>query len=239
VWTDDDLEPGQRWERELEQLITEETGLFILCLSANLQQRLSGRTYVLKELEHAANTASRISANRTWLVPVVLTPCDADEIARGVAKVRLRDFHAARLDQDWTKGMQRLVAAIRRALDLPTPLPIHPLGTEGSRTALVPCRFRVEELYDRSGRWTERGDVEVRLVGEGGTQRASLIPSGRVGREIRHTRVLDPARKQALTSEFLRGHGTEELDGFRFANARASPPQVYSSAYDEFLIFSS
>jgi hypothetical protein len=54
-----------------------------------------------------------------------------------------------------------------------------------------------------------------------------------------HTRVLDPARKQALTSEFLRDHGTEELDGFRFANARASLPQVYSSAYDEFLIFSS
>jgi hypothetical protein len=239
VRTDIDLRPGQRWERELEQLITQLAGIFVLCLSANVEKRVAERTYVLKELSYAARTMGTLGANRPWFIPVQMDACNLDAIAAAVPDIRLLDYHVARLDMDWAGGMQSLVGSIRSALNLPVPQPTHPLDTAADRSDLVLCQFRVRELHDMEWRWAERGDVEVFILQESlPPVKASLIPSGRVPKEIRHSRVLDSERKKALTLRFLEGHD-RVLDGFRFKNTKAALPQVYCPEYDEYLIFSS
>jgi hypothetical protein len=108
VWQDTDkIIPGKRWKNEIRYAI-ESGDFFIACFSDNYAAR--SRTYMREELLLAVEELRLRPTDRTWFIPVMLTPTEIPAIAIGAGET-LRDFQWVSLYGDWDEGISSLVRA--------------------------------------------------------------------------------------------------------------------------------
>jgi hypothetical protein len=108
VWQDTDkIIPGKRWKNEIRNAI-KSGDFFIACFSDNYATR--ARTYMREELLLAVEELRLRPTDRTWFIPVMLTPTEIPAIAVGAGET-LRDFQWVSLYGDWDEGISSLVRA--------------------------------------------------------------------------------------------------------------------------------
>ena len=108
VWQDTDrLIPGRRWKNEIRNAI-KSGDFFIACFSDNYAAR--SRTYMREELLLAIEELRLRPADRTWFIPVMLTPTEIPTISVGAGET-LRDFQWVNLYDGWDEGISSLVRA--------------------------------------------------------------------------------------------------------------------------------
>jgi TIR domain len=106
VWQDTDrLIPGRRWKNEIRNAI-KSGDFFIACFSDNYAAR--SRTYMREELLLAIEELRLRPADRTWFIPVMLTPTEIPTISVGAGET-LRDFQWVNLYDGWEEGISSLV----------------------------------------------------------------------------------------------------------------------------------
>src|SRR5205085_7640106 len=64
--------PGQRWKDAIRNAI-QKGDFFICCFSANYESR--DKSYMNEELTLAIDELRQYTADRTWFIPVMLSPC--------------------------------------------------------------------------------------------------------------------------------------------------------------------
>jgi hypothetical protein len=94
---------GQNWPRAIEQTI-EISDFFLGCFSKN---SISKRGQFQSELAFALNVASRFPEGEIFFIPVRLDDCT---LPRNISSTT----HWVDLFPNWTRGTQKLIAAIRR-----------------------------------------------------------------------------------------------------------------------------
>jgi len=97
------LLPGQNWPRAIQQTI-EISDFFVACFSRN---STSKRGHFQSELSVALEAAARFPEDEVFFIPVRLDDC---ELPRRIAS----SIHYIDLFPDWSRGMKKLIAAIRR-----------------------------------------------------------------------------------------------------------------------------
>jgi hypothetical protein len=97
------LLPGQNWPRAIEQTI-EISDFFVGCFSKN---SASKRGQFQSELAFALNVASHFPQGEIFFIPVRLDDC---ALPRSIASTT----HWVDLFPNWNRGVQKLIAAIRR-----------------------------------------------------------------------------------------------------------------------------
>jgi tRNA A-37 threonylcarbamoyl transferase component Bud32 len=117
VWRDiADLWPGEDWRAKIRQAITDKAMVFIACFSHNSLAR--EKSYQNEELILAIQELRSRRPDVPWLMPVRFDDCaipDQDIGAgRTLTSLQRADLFGDRLDEDTV----RLVAAVRRALEL-------------------------------------------------------------------------------------------------------------------------
>jgi hypothetical protein len=97
------LLPGQNWPRAIEQTI-EISDFFLGCFS---QTSAAKRGHFQSELAFALEVATRFPQEQVFFVPVRLNEC---ELPRRIVNTT----HYIDLFPNWSRGVQKLVAALRR-----------------------------------------------------------------------------------------------------------------------------
>jgi hypothetical protein len=99
-WLDEeDLLPGQNWDREIRRAI-KASRFVLVCLS---RASVTATGYVQKELKFALDRADEQLEGSVFLIPVRLDQCEIPD--------RLRDLHAVNLFEE--RGYERLLRALR------------------------------------------------------------------------------------------------------------------------------
>jgi tetratricopeptide (TPR) repeat protein len=110
VWVDrDDIMPGQYWKDAINDAI-QKGAFFIACYSQELNARQE--TYMHGELRLATDRLRLMPRSRIWFIPVLLneTEIPAHSISDHET---LRDINAIRLYEDWDKGLQNVLRAMK------------------------------------------------------------------------------------------------------------------------------
>lgn len=103
-WLDKkNLMPGQNWPRAIENAI-QTSDFFVACFS---QKATTKRGSFHSELRYALACAARVPLDETFFIPVRLDPCIVP--GRIAKKIQYVD-----LFPDWQKGVDRVVAVMRR-----------------------------------------------------------------------------------------------------------------------------
>lgn len=113
VWlARESIEPGSPWKEAIRRAI--QTGAFFLaCFSK--QRNEKEKTYMNEELILAMDEIRQRPFNRSWFIPLKLTPCDVPDRDLG-GGLRLHDLQWLELYPDWK-------ASVRRLIDVIEPLP--------------------------------------------------------------------------------------------------------------------
>jgi len=97
------LVPGQNWPRAIERAI-ETSDYFIACFSRNSVNKWGG---FQAEIRYALDCARRIPLDEIFVMPVRLDAC---RVPRSIQ----RELQYVDLFPDWERGMERLIATMRR-----------------------------------------------------------------------------------------------------------------------------
>jgi hypothetical protein len=109
VWRDkDQLLPGQRWQDEIRKAIRGGS-FFLACFSEHSETK--ARSYMREELTIAIEELRLKPRDVAWFIPVKLGPCEIPSLAIGPGE-DLSTIHYADLSQDWTTGVDRLIASL-------------------------------------------------------------------------------------------------------------------------------
>ena len=97
------LLPGQNWPRSIETAI-ETSDYFVACFSKQSVNRWGG---FQSEIRYALDCARRVPLDEIFLVPVRLDAC---RVPRSIQ----RELQYVDLFPDWSSGIERLLATLRR-----------------------------------------------------------------------------------------------------------------------------
>ena len=97
------LVPGQNWPRAIERAI-ETSDYFIACFSRNSVNKWGG---FQAEIRYALDCARRIPLDEIFIVPVRLDAC---RVPRSIQ----RELQYVDLFPEWERGLEKLVATMRR-----------------------------------------------------------------------------------------------------------------------------
>ncbi len=113
-WLDEeDLLPGQNWKVEIQKAIRA-AGVFVACLS---KHSITKKGFVQTELKLALTALGERPAGTIYFIPAKLEDCDIPDLQIPKQGSSLEDLHWGEL---WHPGgLQRLILAIRTALDVP------------------------------------------------------------------------------------------------------------------------
>ena len=100
------LLPGQNWPRAIESAIAA-SDFFVACFSQNSVAKRGG---FQAEIRYALDCARQLPLDDIFLVPVRLGPCT---LPGPIA----REYQYVDLLPDWSRGMRRLLATMRRELE--------------------------------------------------------------------------------------------------------------------------
>lgn len=98
------LLPGQNWPRSIERII-EISDFFLACFS---RRAVSKRGHFQAELRYALDCAARMPLGEIYFIPVRLDDC---RLPAPIA----RQYHYVDLFPDWERGLERVVAVMRKA----------------------------------------------------------------------------------------------------------------------------
>lgn len=98
------LLPGQNWPRSIERVI-EISDFFLACFS---RRAVSKRGHFQAELRYALDCAARMPLGEIYFIPVRLDDC---RLPAPIA----RQYHYVDLFPDWERGLERVVAVMRKA----------------------------------------------------------------------------------------------------------------------------
>jgi hypothetical protein len=116
VWLDrTHIKPGVRWGEAIRSAIQQGT-YFVACFSKEYEART--RSFMNEELTLAIDEMRRQPPERTWFIPVLLSPCNIPDIHIGAGQT-LRDVQYVALYEDWDKGVRQITAALKRGLPEP------------------------------------------------------------------------------------------------------------------------
>jgi formylglycine-generating enzyme required for sulfatase activity len=117
-WLDEeDLLPGQTWEAEISRAIRA-AGVFVACLS---KHSITKQGFVQTELRLALKAYGDRPPGSIYLIPAKLEECEVPDLQIPSQGSSLRDLHWGEL---WHPGgLERLIRAIRTALDIPQAAP--------------------------------------------------------------------------------------------------------------------
>lgn len=97
VWVDRErIRPGERWKDAIRKAIREGS-FFLCCFSLNYESRL--KSFMNEELTLAIEELRLIPTDRTWFIPVKLTPCNVPPRSIGAGET-LQDIHCIELYSD-------------------------------------------------------------------------------------------------------------------------------------------
>jgi hypothetical protein len=106
VWLDrEQISAGQRWQLAIRTAIRD-GAFFLACFSESYERKM--RSYMNEELTIAIEELRQRPVNRTWFIPVLLTPCSIPERPIGAGE-SLRDFQWIELFEDWQRGVERII----------------------------------------------------------------------------------------------------------------------------------
>ncbi len=98
------LLPGQNWPRSIERVI-EISDFFLACFS---RRAVCKRGHFQAELRYALDCAARMPLGEIYFIPVRLDDC---RLPAPIA----RQYHYVDLFPDWDRGLERVVAVMRKA----------------------------------------------------------------------------------------------------------------------------
>jgi len=120
-WDQENLEPAKLWPDVIDTAISK-GNFFMACFSQEYQKRTEDidGTYMNKELDIALRKMRRLSPNRTWLIPVVLSECQLPLIPVAPGST-LRDLQYIDLSTpgQWEKGVKSIVDIIKSTRTIP------------------------------------------------------------------------------------------------------------------------
>jgi hypothetical protein len=99
------LLPGQNWPRAIESAIAA-SDFFIACFSQNSVAKRGG---FQAEIRYALDCARELPLDEIFLVPVRLGPCRLPSAIQ-------REYQYVDLLPDWSRGVRRLLATMRKAM---------------------------------------------------------------------------------------------------------------------------
>jgi len=109
VWLDrHDIRPGERWERALHKAI-EDGDFFIACFSKEYWSR--DKSFMSQELRWALEEMRKLSLDRIWFVPVLLSECEVPDFSVEGLET-LKDFQWVELYKNWDEGLRRIIGVI-------------------------------------------------------------------------------------------------------------------------------
>lgn len=137
-----DLRPGAWWKDEIRAAIRG-GGFFIACFSAESVSR--DRSGMNDELWLAMDELRQRPANRTWFIPVKLSPCEIPDQEIGGGKT-LRDIHFLELYPDWDRAVAILIQTLKdapRPRFSPSPPAAAPPPSQQRRSRISPRTVRI------------------------------------------------------------------------------------------------
>lgn len=109
LWLDrSDIRPGSRWKTAIRQAI--HSGHFFLAVFSREYTRRT-HTYMNEELTLAIEGLRQKPRNRTWFIPLCLSPCDLSVWPIGAGET-MAELQFVDLQDNWTDGMSRVIATI-------------------------------------------------------------------------------------------------------------------------------
>ena len=109
VWLDrEKIAPGVRWQDAIRRAIRAGAS-FIPCFSHETEIR--GRTYMNEELIIAIEEVRLRPVTSSWLIPVLLSPCEVPELQLGMGAT-LQSLQFVKLYEDWDGGVRRIADVI-------------------------------------------------------------------------------------------------------------------------------
>jgi len=112
TWTDKLILPGNRWKKAIRRAIRDGAA-FLACFSPEAISR--DRSYMHEELTVAIEMCRSMPTDRSWLIPVLLGPCEIPDRDIGAGET-LQDLQWVELYDDWDSGLSNIVATINSAL---------------------------------------------------------------------------------------------------------------------------
>jgi len=110
VWFDRErIAAGARWAGAIRDGITQ-GAFYIACFSEEYSKR--SRTYMNEELVVAIEELRLRPFDRTWFIPVILSPCEIPNRSIGAGET-LRSFQWIDLSENWNEGVRRILAVIQ------------------------------------------------------------------------------------------------------------------------------
>ncbi|MGW3888327.1 toll/interleukin-1 receptor domain-containing protein [Micromonospora chokoriensis] len=111
VWRDtEDLWPGQDWKLEIKKAISDNSLVFLACISdASNAREVS---YQNEELFLAAEQMRLRKPGTPWLIPVRLSDCSVPEYDLGAGRSLASIQRVDLFDDRWDRGAARLVASV-------------------------------------------------------------------------------------------------------------------------------
>lgn len=114
VWLDKEkILPGIRWKSAIRKAI-QDGQCFVAVFSREYCERLE--TYMNEELILAVEQLRRYNRDRTWFIPVLLSPCKFPDFSIGPDET-LEDLHHVDLFHNWKIGVQSIVDSVNSRLN--------------------------------------------------------------------------------------------------------------------------
>ena len=148
----DRLSPGQRW-RDVIRSAIRSGNFFIACFSGAYWSR--DQSFMNEELAIAVEQLRRFRSDRSWFIPVLLSPCVVPELPIGGSET-LQDIQHVDLGEDWNKGVAEIARVIRSESGGPTPAPAIAVRAFMSRHSGTPPPVQL-----RAAPRSDLGDSEV------------------------------------------------------------------------------
>jgi hypothetical protein len=158
IWVDRyAVDPGARWKLATRRAI-QEADFFLACFSAHYYRR--NDTWMNEELQVAIEKLRQRHVDRTWFIPVKLSPCELPELEID-SRATLRDLQYVELYPDWHAGVERLAAVLAGQVGS---LPAPPQPLPGDKTMNV----KVDNLNAGTAKFTQgsedgKGNVVVHV----------------------------------------------------------------------------
>lgn len=113
VWWDKELMPGVEFRLQIVDQI-KRSRYFLICCTRESAARVRSGTHF--ELKHAANRFAEIKPGTPYIIPVLLDRSVIPEYSLN-EKTNLSDIEGVDMEEDWNRGLDRLVRIIRRKVD--------------------------------------------------------------------------------------------------------------------------
>jgi len=176
VWRDTaSLWPGEDWRARIRDAITRDALVFIACFSSRSVARRT--SYQNEELRLAIDQLRLRRPDDPWLIPVRFDNCVVPDFELGAGRTLASIQRADLFGPGRDLAERRLIAAARRLLQQPSPLPPTIPGVASANT----CKWIVEanpRLWLRSGPGFDYPTVDFLHYGERAYGNCAGVKSG-------------------------------------------------------------